>query len=64
MKYTFTFSEISHGRVEIEADHPPDKSEVIDHILEGKAHYHSTGYSDIKLTDGRQRTERERPYER
>jgi hypothetical protein len=59
MKYVFTFSEINYGRIEIESDHKPDKGEVINQILEGKATYHDTDFTDFELV-GRERTAREK----
>ena len=51
MKYVFTFNENNYGRVEFEADHVPDRGEVIEQIMNGKAHYNNTDYSDIILME-------------
>ena len=61
MKYVFTFNEINYGRVEIEADHEPDRGEVIEAIMHGKAHYNDTEYSAIILieADGKAQTNTE-----
>jgi len=51
MKYTFSFTEINYGSIEIEADHMPDESIVIDAIMNGEAFYKDTDYRDIKGYD-------------
>ncbi len=33
-KYTFSFSEINYGSVEIESDHIPSQEEVVDAIMQ------------------------------
>ena len=48
MKYTFSFKEINYGSIEIEADQMPDRSEVIDAIMNGGAFYGNTEYEDIQ----------------
>jgi hypothetical protein len=63
MKYVFTFSEINYRRIEIESDHKPDKSEIINQILEGKADYHETDFVDFRL-DVRERQTPEKERER
>lgn len=57
MKYVFTFSEINYGRIEIEADRQPDNGKIIAQILEGKADYYNTDFTDFKLIE----TERTKP---
>ena len=49
MKYVFTFNEIIRGRIEIEADHCPNRDEIMEQILEGKADYHHTDFANFKL---------------
>jgi hypothetical protein len=51
MKYLFTFNEINYGRIEIEADREPDNGEIIEKILEGKADYNNTDFTDFKLIE-------------
>ena len=51
MKYVFTFNEINYGRIEIEADREPDESEVIEQILEGKADYNDTDFTDFRVVE-------------
>jgi hypothetical protein len=63
MKYVFTFSEINYGRIEIESDHKPDKGEIINQILAGKADYHETDFVDFRLA-GRERPTPEKERER
>ena len=65
MKYVFTFSEINYGRIEIEADRQPDNDEIIEQILEGKADYRDTDFTDFKLIETeRTKPKKERSYER
>jgi hypothetical protein len=65
MKFRFTFKEISYGSVEIESDHMPGNSEVIDAIMDGNAYFGDTEYEDI-IQDKPERTKPnpERHYER
>lgn len=49
MKYVFTFNEVNYGRIEIESDHKPDNGEIIEKILEGKADYNDTDFTDFRL---------------
>ena len=65
MKFTFSFKEINYGSITIESDHTPDRSEVIDAIMDGSAYFKDTEYEDIKL-DKPERTQpkRERSMER
>ena len=51
MKYVFTFNEIISGRIEIDAAHRPDRGEIIEQILEGKAHYNDTEFTDFRLVE-------------
>ena len=51
MKYVFTFSEIISGRIEIEADREPDRGEIIEKILEGRADYNNTDFTDFRLIE-------------
>jgi len=51
MKYVYTFSEISHGRIEVISDHEPDNGEIMDKILEGMAYYHNTDFTDFRLIE-------------
>ena len=51
MTYVFTFNEINYGRIEVEADHKPDNGEIIEQILEGKADYHNTDFTDFRLIE-------------
>ena len=55
MKYVFTFNEINYGRIEIEAESEPEKDEIIEKILEGRADYNDTDFTDFCLieVDGR-----------
>jgi len=57
MKYVFTFSEINYGRIEIEADHQPINSEIIEQILAGMAEYNEVDFTDFKLIE----TEKTKP---
>ena len=61
MKYVFAFNEINYGRVEVEADRTPDRGEVIEAIMHGKAHYNDTEYEGIILieADGKAQTSTE-----
>jgi hypothetical protein len=49
IKYVFTFSEINYGRIQIEADRKPDNGELIEKILEGKADYSDTDFTNFRL---------------
>ena len=49
MKYAFSFKEENYGRVEIEADHMPTTSEIIDAIESGNAYFKDTEYEDIRF---------------
>jgi hypothetical protein len=49
MKYTFSFKETNYGSIEIEADHRPGESEVIDAIMNGGAFFKDTEYSNISI---------------
>ena len=51
MKYIYTFSEVNYGRIEIEAKCQPDQDEIINQILEGKADYYSTVFTDFDLIE-------------
>ena len=51
MKYAFTFNEVNYGRIEIESNHNPDKSEIIEKILEGMADYKDTDFTDFRLVE-------------
>ena len=51
MKYVYTFNEINSGHIEIEADHRPEKGEIIEKILEGKASYHNADFTDFCLVE-------------
>jgi hypothetical protein len=51
MMYVYTFSEIISGRIEIAADHEPDNGDIIEQILEGKAHYNDTEFTDFRLVE-------------
>lgn len=51
MKYVFTFNEVNTGRIEVEADHRPDNGEIINKILEGRADYNDTDFTDFKLVE-------------
>jgi len=51
MKYAFTFSEINHGYIEMEASYMPDNSKIIEKVLEGEANYHNTDFTDFSLVD-------------
>lgn len=51
MKYVFTFKEINHGCIEIEADHKPNDGDVIEKILEGMADYNDTDFTDFRLVE-------------
>jgi hypothetical protein len=65
MKYVFTFSEINYGRIEVEADRRPDSDKIIEQILEGKADYHDTDFTDFKLIETeRTKPKKERQYDR
>jgi len=65
MKYTFSFKEANYGSVVVESNHVPDKSEVVDAIMNGNAFYKDTEYEDIQLIDTeRKKPDRDRRYER
>ena len=49
MKYEYSFKEVNYGGVEIESDHEPNRSDVVDAIMNGKAEYDDVEYEDIKL---------------
>jgi len=51
MKYLFTFSEINHGSITVEADHRPDDGEIIERILEGMANYKDTDFKNFRLVE-------------
>ncbi|MCL2666047.1 MAG: hypothetical protein FWE82_10575 [Defluviitaleaceae bacterium] len=51
MKYTFNFTEINYGSIEIESDHKPDNGEVTDAIMNGGAFYKNTDYVDIRMIE-------------
>ena len=51
MEYVFTFNEINRGRIVIEADREPDNGEIIESILEGKADYNDTDFTDFQLVE-------------
>ena len=51
MKYLFTFSEINHGSITVEADHRPDDGEIIERILEGMADYKDTDFTNFQLVE-------------
>ena len=51
MKYVYTFTEINFGRIEIEAEHEAEKGEIIEKILEGKADYNDTDFTDFQLVE-------------
>ena len=51
MNYVFTFNEINYGRVEIEAACRPYDSEIIENILEGRADYNNTDFTDFRLVE-------------
>ena len=51
MKYRFTFKEINYGNIEIESDHKPNEDEIIEAILEGKADYRNTDFTDFELVE-------------
>ena len=51
MKYVFTFSEINYGRIEVEANREPERGEIIEKILEGKADYNDTDFTDFRLIE-------------
>ena len=48
MKYTFNFTEINYGSIEIEAESMPNDGDVIDAIMSGGAFYKNTDYVDIR----------------
>ena len=51
MKYVFTFNEINYGRIEIEAACRPTDGEIIEKIIEGKADYNNTDFTDFRLVE-------------
>lgn len=51
MKYTFSFKEINYGSIEIESDHPPSESDVVDAIMNGGAFLGNTDYENIQLEE-------------
>jgi hypothetical protein len=51
MKYLFKFKEINYGSIEVEADHLPDDSEVVDAIMNGGAYFKNTDHEDIYLIE-------------
>jgi len=51
MKYVFTFNEINFGRIEVEADQKPDDGEIIKKILEGRADYKDTDFTEFRLIE-------------
>jgi hypothetical protein len=51
MKYTFSFTEINTGSIEIEADSTPTRADVIEAIENGSGFYKDTEYGEILLVD-------------
>ena len=51
MKYTFSFMEISYGKITVEAKLQPSDVEVKDAILNGQAYYKNTEHENIELLD-------------
>ena len=51
MKYVFTFNETNYGRIEIEADSRPDNDDIIEKIIEGRADYHNTDFTNFRLVE-------------
>ena len=51
MKYLFKFNEINYGRIEFEADREPDDGEIIEQILDGRADYNDTDFTEIRLIE-------------
>jgi hypothetical protein len=65
MKYRFNFNEINYGSIVVESDHTPTESELINAVLEGKADYHETDFTDFRLVEQERQTPRkERTHER
>jgi hypothetical protein len=65
MKYRFSFSEINYGSIVVESDRKPTEGELINAILEGKADYRDTDFTDFELVETeRTKPKREREYER
>ena len=57
MKYIFSFEEIHFGSIVINCDHPPDRNEVIDFIMNGDAYYLDTEYGEIRLIETERQTQ-------
>ena len=51
MKYLYSFEEINFGSIIINCDHPPDRNEIIDFIMNGDTYYHDTEFGDIHLIE-------------
>jgi hypothetical protein len=51
MKYVYTFKEVNYGRIEIESDRKLDNGDIIMEILEGKADYNDTDFTDFRLVE-------------
>jgi hypothetical protein len=49
LKYTFSFTEINFGSIEIESENEPSESEVTDAIANGGSFIKDTDYQDIEL---------------
>lgn len=54
MKHVFTFSKISYGSIDIEADSKPDNCDIIERILQGRANYNGTDFR-LAEVDGKPR---------
>lgn len=50
-KFTFSFKEVNYGSITIEAEHPPDLSDVEVAIMNGGAFFKDTQYEDITLNE-------------
>jgi len=48
-KYRYSFKEINYGGIEIDADKPLGRGDVIAEIEKGNAFFSDTEYEDIKL---------------
>jgi len=58
MRYSFSFTEINFGTVEIEADHPPNDGEIIEAIENGNVCFNKTIYENIRHQDSQRNCDR------
>ena len=51
MKYTYDFTEINYGSIEIDSDKRLDKGQVVNAIMNGGAFFKNTEYVDIRMIE-------------